>query len=176
MPSPTSVPHSRPDDGAPTEPLSILLIEDNPGDARLFAEYLDDSPVEATLRHEQTLQAGLEALGETDPDVLVADLGLPDSQGVQTVQALGTAVPQLPIVVLTGQDDLQAALETQEAGATEYLRKEDLTPALVGRTLRWALQRRRMQAKLRQRDAWIRSITEGLSAGIFRTGPTGHNE
>jgi len=176
VPASPSLPHSRPDDGAPTEPLSILLIEDNPGDARLFAEYLDDSPVEATLRHEQTLQAGLQALGEIDPDVLVADLGLPDSEGIQTVQALGTAVPQLPIVVLTGQDNLQAALQTQEAGATEYLRKENLTPALMGRTLRWAVQRRRMQAKLRQRDAWIRSITENISAGVFRVGPTGHIE
>ncbi|MCS3859952.1 PAS domain S-box-containing protein [Salinibacter ruber] len=104
------------------------------------------------------------------------DLGLPDSDGIETVKAAVAAAPTVPIVVLTGRDDLQAALKAQEAGAMEYLQKEELTPALVGRTLRWSVQRRGMQAKLQQRDAWIRSITERLSAGVFRAGPTGRIE
>ncbi len=164
------------DGRATEEPLSVLLVEDNPGDARLFEEYLKEGPVGASLRHEETLDACIEALGEEAPDVLVADLGLPDSQGDETIAALVAAAPEVPIVVLTGRDGLEAALQAQEAGATEYLQKEELTAALVGRTLRWATQRHRMQAKLRQRDAWIRSITEGLSAGVFRAGPTGRIE
>jgi PAS domain S-box len=156
--------------------LQVLLVEDNPGDARLFEEHLRESATEATLRHEETLQAGLGALEEERPDVLVADLGLPDSAGTETVEAAAATAPEVPIVVLTGRDDLQAALDAQEAGASEYLQKEELTPTLVGRTLRWAVQRHRMQAKLRERDAWIRSITEGLSAGVFRAGPTGRIE
>ena len=153
--------------------LQVLLVEDNPGDARLFEEYLDESTTDAVLDREDTLQAGLQALRASRPDVLVVDLGLPDSQGAETVRATAAAATKVPIVVLTGQDDLQAALKAQEAGATEYLQKEELSPALVGRTLRWSVQRRGMQAKLQQRDAWIRSITEGLSAGVFRAGPTG---
>ncbi len=167
---------SRPDATSLQGSLQGLLVEDNPGDARLFGEYLREGPVEATLRHEETLQAGLGALEEERPDVLVADLGLPDSAGTETVEAAAATAPEVPIVVLTGQDDLQAALEAQEAGASEYLQKEELTPTLVGRTLRWAVQRHRMRAKLRERDAWIRSITEGLSAGVFRAGPTGRVE
>ncbi len=163
---------SHPDDTS----LQGLLVEDNPGDARLFGEYLRDGPIQATLRHEKTLQDGLTALQEEQPDVVVADLGLPDSEGADTVRATSTAAPDVPIVVLTGQGDLQAALEAQEAGATEYLQKAELTPTLVGRTLRWAVQRHRMQTKLQERDAWIRSITERLSAGVFRTGPTGQIE
>ncbi|WP_263786907.1 PAS domain S-box protein [Salinibacter grassmerensis] len=155
------------------EALQVLLVEDNPGDARLFEEYLDESTTDAVLHHESTLQAGLQALSASRPDVVVVDLGLPDSQGTETVRATAGAAAGVPIVVLTGQNDLQAALKAQEAGATEYLQKEELTPALVGRTLRWSVQRRGMQAKLQQRDAWIRSITEGLSAGVFRAGPTG---
>jgi PAS domain S-box-containing protein len=156
--------------------LQILLIEDNPGDARLFEELLGESPVEGTLRHESRLDAGLSALREDQPDVLVLDLGLPDSEGPGTVDTVDAAAPSVPIVVLTGQNDLEAVLQAQEAGAAEYLQKEELTPALVGRTLRWAVQRSRMQAKLRQQDAWIRSLTENVSAGMFRAGPTGQIE
>ncbi|PSQ87712.1 MAG: hypothetical protein BRD42_01100 [Bacteroidetes bacterium QS_3_64_15] len=156
--------------------LRVLLIEDNPGDARLFEEYLAESRVDATLRHEGTLEDGLSALREGEADVVVLDLGLPDSQGPGTVAAAMSAAPEVPIVVLTGQDDLGAALQAQQAGAAQYLQKGELTPALAGRTLRWAAQRSRMQQKLRQRDAWVRSITEGLSAGVFRAGPTGRIE
>ena len=157
-------------------PLRVLLIEDNPGDARLFEEYLAESRVDATLRHEGTLEDGLSALREGEADVVVLDLGLPDSQGPGTVAAAMSAAPEVPIVVLTGQDDLGAALQAQQAGAAEYLQKGELTPALAGRTLRWAAYRNRMQRKLRLRDARIRSITEGLSAGVFRTGPDGRIE
>jgi len=76
--------------------------------------------------------------------------------------------------VLTGQEQLDVALRVQGAGAADYLQKGELTPGLTGRPLRWAAQRSRMQQKLRQRDAWIRSITESLSVGVFRTGPKGH--
>ena len=160
----------------PAEHLSVLLIEDNPGDARLFEEYLAESSPTFTLRHEETLETGLGALRDEQPDVLVVDLGLPDSNGAETVKAVAGTVPEIPIVVLTGQEDLEVALLAQEAGAAEYLRKEELTPALTGRTLQWAAQRTHMQQKLRQRDAWIRSISENAAAGIFRTGPTGRIE
>jgi PAS domain S-box-containing protein len=106
--------------------------------------------------------------------VLALDLGLPDSEGTGTVEAAVQAAPKLPIVVLTGQEQLDVALRVQGAGAADYLQKGELTPGLTGRTLRWAAQRSRMQQKLRQRDAWIRSITESLSVGVFRTGPKGH--
>ncbi|MFP4228752.1 MAG: PAS domain S-box protein [Salinivenus sp.] len=159
------------------DPLTVLLIEDNPGDARLFEEHLSDSRVEATVRHKGTLRTGLAALRDEAPDVLVVDLGLPDSDGPATIEtAVGAAPPSLPIVVLTGEDSLDAALKAQRAGAAEYLQKADLSPALLGRTLRWATQRSRMREKLRQRDAWIRSITESVSTGIFRVGPTGRIE
>ncbi len=157
----------------PAGSLSVLLIEDAHRDARLFEEYLEESATEAALRHEETLQAGLGALEAERPDVLVVDLGLPDSAGIETVKDAAAAAPQVPVVVLTGQDDLQAALQAQEAGAAQYLRKEELTPTLAGRTLRWAVQRHRMQAKLQQRDAWVRSMTDNLSTGIFRVDPGG---
>jgi len=171
-------PHPAPDDGSSFSegPLSVLLIEGNPDDARLFEEYLEESSPAFALRHELTLEAGMEALRREKPDVLAVDLGLPDSEGPETVEIVTGAAPEVPIVVLAGQGDLEAALQAQEAGVAEYVRKDELTPALAGRTLQWAAQRSRMQAKLRQRDAWIRSITESISAGVFRVGPTGRIE
>lgn len=161
---------------SPSDPLRTLLIEDNPGDARLLKEYLSESEPEFEVCHERTLEAGVEVLGTEEPDVLAVDLGLPDSEGAETVKTVVGAAPEVPVVVLTGQEDLEAALRAQEAGAAEYLRKGELTPALVGRTLRWAAQRAHMQKKLRQRDAWIRSISENVAGGLFRTGPTGRIE
>jgi len=162
------------------ESLSVLLIERNSGDARLFEEYLEEYAtergVEVTLRHEKTLQAGLQALGTSRPDVLAIGLGLPDSEGLEAVKAAVSAAPEVPLVVLTGGEDPRQALQAQKAGASEYLRKEELTPALLGRTLQWALQRSQMEARLRQRDAWIRSITESVAGGVFRLGPTGQIE
>ena len=156
--------------------LRVLLIEDNPGDARLFEEYLRESDTEVAVRHEQRLDAGLHALRDDPPDILVLDLDLPDSQGADTVTAAETAAPTVPIVVLTGQTNMDVALRAQEAGATEYLQKDELTPALVGRTLRWAARQNRMQSELQQREAWIRSLSENVSAGMFRAGPTGRIE
>jgi PAS domain S-box-containing protein len=161
---------------SPTDPLTVLLIEDNPGDARLLEEYLSESDPEFTLCRESTLAAGIESLGNEKPDVLAVDLSLPDSDGAETVKTVAGAAPSVPIVVLTGQDDLEAALEAQDAGAAEYLRKGELTPTLLGRTFQWATQRAHMQKKLRQRDAWIRSISENVAGGLFRTGPTGRIE
>lgn len=167
--------------GDETSPLSVLLVEDNLEDARLFEKHLDEyatqTGIEATLRREESLEAGLEVLGTKRPDVVVLDLGLPDSRSVDTIQRATAAAPaSVPIVVLTGQDDLEVALSAQQAGAAEYIRKEELTPSLIGRTLRWAAERSRMEARLRQRDAWIRSITESVSGGVFRVGPTGQIE
>ncbi len=156
--------------------LSVLLVEGSPGDARLFKEHVEEGPVEVSLRHEETLQAGLQALGTSRPDVLAIGLGLPDSEDLEAVRAVVSAAPEVPLVVLTGKEHSQEALQAQKTGASEYLRKEEMTPALVGGTLRWAHQRSQMQTKLRQRDAWIRSITEGLSVGVFRTGPVGQIE
>lgn len=158
------------------ESLSVLLIEDNPGDACLFEEYLEECGPEFDLRRAPALEAGLEALRKERSDVLVVDLGHPDSERAETVKAVAGAAPEVPIVVLTGQEGLEDAFQAQEAGAVEYLQKEDLTPGLVGRTLRWAVERSRMRAKLRQRDAWIRSISENVAGGLFRTGPTGRIE
>jgi DNA-binding response OmpR family regulator len=132
------------------EPLRVLLIEDNPHDAQLFRDYLQEGRRPMEIRWKQDLSAGLQALREQPIDVVVLDLGLPDSQGVDTVRRFADAAPSVPVVVLTGAQTLETALAAQQAGATEYLRKEELTPSLAERTLRWAAERARMERTLRQ--------------------------
>jgi PAS domain S-box-containing protein len=158
-------------------PLDVLLIEGSPEGAARFEACLQESGFETTLRHERILEEGLEALGEKQPDVVVLSGGFPGSEGdskqAEAVEAVVGTAPELPVVVLVGPEDTEVALQVQKAGVAESLRKEALSPSLVEKTLRWALREERMQQKLRQRDAWIRSITDGLSVGVFRSGPTG---
>jgi len=167
-----------------TDPLDVLLIDGSPEEARRFEESLRESSVGAALRRASTLEGGLKVLGAPDkgrpdegaPDVVVVSAGLSGSQGTGAIEAIVAAAPERPVVVLVGPKDTEVALQVRKVGVAEALRKEDLNPTLVGRTLQWALREERMQQKLRQRDAWVRSITEGLSAGVFRTGPTGRIE
>ena len=160
------------DDAGPLDvsgdPLSVLLVEDHEGDARLIREYLRESQHEVTLRWERSLDAGLASIDDERPDVVAVDLGLPDSEGAATVERWVEAVPSVPLVVLTGDTTLDTAREAQAAGAEEYLRKDELTPTLLVRTLRWAATRAEMEAELGHQTDWIESIAENVAGGLFR--------
>jgi signal transduction histidine kinase len=141
------------------EPVRILLVEDNPGDARLLREILLDAPAyRHTLTHVTTLGEGVARLDDGGVDVLLLDLSLPDARGLDTVSRAAAAAPQVPIVVLTGLDDETVAVESLKAGAQDYLTKGTLDPVLLVRTLRHACERKRMEREreellLREREA-----------------------
>jgi two-component system, cell cycle sensor histidine kinase and response regulator CckA len=134
------------------QPLSVLLVEDNPGDARLIQELVKD-PAHGAHRPEVTssLAAALGLLGQRVWDVVLLDLGLPDSQGLETFTRVHAAHPKVPIVVLSGLGDTTVALEAVRLGAQDYLNKNDLTAELLGRALLYARERHRAEQK--QRDA-----------------------
>ncbi len=97
----------------------ILLVEDNPGDARLLREALAEiAEARFELIHRETLAQALDYLAKNIPDILLVDLGLPDAVGLDAVVLLRGAVPQLPLVVLTVTDDEDLATR---AGAQDYL-------------------------------------------------------
>jgi PAS domain S-box-containing protein len=144
------------------DPLHALLVEDNPGDARLLRDYLRESEQAVDLHWERRLQAGLERLAAAPPDVIVVDLHLPDSDGVETVAKCTRAAPSVPVVVLTGAQELALALDAREAGAVEYLQKDELTPSLAARTLRWAAERQAMEQKLRLLSKAVDQATEAV--------------
>lgn len=154
-------------------PFTVLLIEDSASDARLFEELLEDSELEATSRWESSLEDGLRAAVEYRPSVVVVDLGLPDSQGMDSVARIASRLPDLPLVVLTGRSGLDAAAAALDAGASEYLRKDDLTPALLARTLRLATERQRLEREARRQRSISYSILNSLPEHVAVLDPSG---
>ena len=136
------------------KPLHVLLAEDNPGDARLIRELLRDSALEMERFHCVERLADLrEVLGDGVWDVLLLDLSLPDSQGLETIDGVLELTRELPIVVLTGQTDETVAMSAVQRGAQDYLNKRGLTSGLLMRALRYAVDRtehRRMERALEQ--------------------------
>jgi|SRR5579864_7300561 len=127
----------------------ILLVEDNPGDARLIKEALSEIPkLRFELAHLETLAQALEFCAKTTPDVIILDLGLPDSQGLDTVRRMHGAAQQAPIAVLTVRDEEELAIQSLHEGAQDYLPKSQINGALVWRALRYAMERQRLQLEL----------------------------
>lgn len=124
--------------------LKLLLIEDNPGDARLIQDMLADAPnVGFSLAWEQTLKNGLESLGREAPDAVLLDLGLPDSpQRSVSFTRVQSAAPNVPIIVLTGLDDETFAVTTVRRGAQDYLVKGRIDTVTLVRTIRYAIARK----------------------------------
>ena len=101
---------------------NVLLIEDNPGDARLVAACLDDQfGAACELRQARTLADGLRDLRRKPVDVVLLDLGLPDSQGLEGFLAVRRQSPRTPVVILTGDADERQALDALRNGADDYL-------------------------------------------------------
>jgi two-component system cell cycle response regulator len=134
-----------------TTAIRVLLVEDKPGDARLAQVALSEMPgVEVVVV--ETVGRLVDAvawLGIHFADVVLLDLSLPDSHGVETVEQLCAEVADVAIVVLTGPDDDQMALAALEAGAHDYIEKERLDGYLLSRTVRYARERHRLLSEVR---------------------------
>lgn len=127
-----------------------LLIEDNPGDARLIGEMLKEADGEFVMIWVDQLADGLKKLRQKSADIVILDLNLPDSQGLATFSRLQAEFPQLPIVILTGLQDSELALKAVSAGAQDYLTKGDVSRGALLRVLRYGIERKRAEAELRQ--------------------------
>ena len=131
--------------------LRVLIIEDNEPDARLIARQLEGEPDGTVgVTWASDLAEGITLLREEGADVVLTDLGLPDSEGLQTVEALRRCDEELPIVVLTGWDDTDAATQAILSGAQDYLVKGEVEPRVLHRTLRYAIERKRIEDALRR--------------------------
>ena len=129
-----------------TKGRRVLLIEDDPGDARLVRENLVDGLGAGTETiHRQSFRAALELVGGPEKiDLALLDLNLPDSAGVESVKKLRAARPDIPIVVVTHLDDLAAALACIDAGAQDYVSKGELAPAALKRVVLHAIERHQL--------------------------------
>ncbi|MBE0689825.1 MAG: response regulator, partial [Anaerolineae bacterium] len=141
--------------------MRLLLIEDNPGDARLIREMLRDQP-DVTITYVETLEEGFKASKESAFDIALLDLSLPDSSGVETVLRVSADLPDLPIVVLTGLDDEDLGIEAVQAGAQDYLVKGDTDAKLLRRALRYARERHQIDVVVRRNEQEYRSLIDDV--------------
>jgi signal transduction histidine kinase len=132
--------------------LNVLLIEDDPEDALLVREAFDHAAdtTRLALQRADRLQAGLARLADGGIDVILLDLSLPDCQGFETFERTYAQAARLPIVVLTGSDDHELATRVVQSGAQDYLVKQELRDGFLCRTLRYAVERKRLEEQLRQ--------------------------
>ena len=129
--------------------MRILLVEDNDGDARLMREFLlERRPVGLDLVRVKSLAETMDYLARETADIALLDLALPDADGLETVTRVRAAAPDLAIVVLTGLDDSDVAVRAVRAGAQDYLIKNDIDANAIGRAMRYALERQKMQVNL----------------------------
>jgi two-component system, cell cycle sensor histidine kinase and response regulator CckA len=151
-------------------PTKILLVEDNPGDVLLLQETLAEiTHFELELAHVERLTEALHRLQTETFDVVLLDLLLPDSEGLETFIKVYKQIPLTPIVVMTGMADETLALCAMQAGAQDYLVKGKTSGSeLLMRSIRYAIERKRNESALHQREQEFRTLTENAPDVIAR--------
>jgi serine phosphatase RsbU (regulator of sigma subunit) len=133
----------------PTVPIKVLLIEDNPMDVRLIGMMLRDSaPALFRLEQVDRLEAGLQQLAAGRFDLVLVDLSLPDSHGLETFSRVHARAPNVPIIVLSGLADETVAVSAVHEGAQDYLVKGQVSGPLLVRAMRYAIERKRTSEQL----------------------------
>lgn len=137
--------------------IRVLLIEDDEADAFLIQELLLESAgqpkkgaIKTVITHVGRLAEGIRLAVKDEFDIIIADLGLPDSQGLATVKKLAAAVKHIPIVVMTGLADDRSGFEAVNAGAQDYLVKGKVSGETLVRSIRYAIERKRIMNEKQQ--------------------------
>jgi signal transduction histidine kinase/DNA-binding NarL/FixJ family response regulator len=154
-------------------PLALLHLEDNEADACFVMEMLQQADDQKfwQITRVQRLGTALELLSQAQFEVVLLDLSLPDSEGLETLIRVRHTAPDLPIIVLTNIDDRQISLQALSHGAQDYLVKGEITAAILTRVIRYAIERGRilqqLQAEVAERqrsEQTLRLIMEGTAS------------
>lgn len=155
--------------------LKILLVEDNPGDVELMKEMLYESKARSsTIIEAGSLEQVIIELQENDFDIILLDLGLPDSAGLMTLTDVLKYARKIPIVVLTGLDDEGLAVEAIRKGAEDYLTKNNMDVDVLLRVLRYAIERKRVREALRASEKKYRNLVDEIHDGIYNSDTDGN--
>jgi len=158
----------------PDKTIQIVLIEDNPGDARLISEMLRDTSLRHAISHNETLAEGLTTLQQGKADIVLLDLGLPDSHQLQGLELIADQFHDLPVVVLTGLNSDEMGSLALKKGAQDFLNKDDINAALLQKTINYSIERQRLKSALhdatmhlQESENRLRQVIEKNSDGIL---------
>jgi signal transduction histidine kinase len=131
--------------------IKILLFEDNPGDAGLIEEMVNDSiNYSYGLKIAETLEDGMNLLKNDSYDIILLDLGLPDSDGINTFLNVQKESSETPIIILTGLNDEDIGINAVKKGAQDYLTKGMVDPDLLERSIKYSIERKKVQIELQK--------------------------
>lgn len=143
----------------------ILIVEDNPGDARLLKEIIADSILgKVDILFAERLSEAIGCVRKSDLDIAILDLTLPDASGEETLRHMMDAAPDLPIVILTGTNDDALGLRLVQEGAQDFLVKGSVDGELLARSIRYAIQRKRIEFELMRKNKDIQEAHNKLRA------------
>ena len=143
-------------------PVAILLIEDTPTDAELVQRLLKNNSVPLSIDWVQSLSEAIETLQHTEFDLILADLGLPDSDGTETVDLLKAVNEHVPIIALTGRSDEDVGLAAIRAGANEFIPKDTLSKPIISRAINYTIERCRLTKTLREANTRLEKSNKRL--------------
>jgi len=143
--------------------INILLIEDNKADSRLISIYLKEAfASQVTLSVAENLKKGLVQLSENEFDIIIIDLSLPDSAGIDTFKSVYEAAFEKPIIVLTGLEDESVGINTVKLGAQDFLIKGKLDVTLLKRAVNYSIERYKLLKKLSENAKMLEEKTADL--------------
>ena len=152
--------------------VKVLLVEDNPGDIALMEEMLSDSRTASfEVITASRLQEGIAKMEAESPDVVLLDLGLPDSTGLKTLEGAVGPAAKAPVVVLTGHTDEELGIKALSMGAQDYLVKGQVESWALERSIRYAIQRKRTIEELNESNDRYVSLYQENHAVMFLVDP-----
>ena len=153
----------------------LLLVEDNPGDARLLREmFREQNSLRTELTQVETMREAETHLASSSVDIILLDLGLPDTQGLETIRRARAVAPHVPLVVLTSMDDESLAAQAFQAGVQDYLIKGQIDARGLLRALRYAVERKSMQEELFQEKELAQVTLNSIGDAVICTDISGN--
>lgn len=140
-------------------PIIALVVEDNPGDSLLIEEYLTEFFEHPQIVNTPTFAEAVERFAEReDWEVILLDLSLPDKSGEELIREMTALAPGVPVIVLTGYDDLSFSIKSLAMGISDYLMKDQLSPLILYKSIVYGIERQRASRQLRESEKRYRDL------------------